>query len=783
MSPSQEPRFSDLLREQKQEILADWVRIVCSLPKARRLERPALVDHVPELLERLADDLAAGAPSHLASGLAEQHAAERLDEGFDLHEVVTEYGVLRDCIVRRWAPGSNVNDLCTANQAIDRAIAASIERYTKLRDRTLKALDELSTAALEAPTLDDFLRSILRVLLQTTAAVDKATLLLREGERLVVRATVGLEPEISPGFSVAIGEGIAGTIAKTRRPLSVRSASTDPLTLDPTLISKGVKGVYGVPLLDGDDVIGVAYMGSVTAYEFSEQDQRLLQALAHRSISAIFQHRLRAAADRRQQFETIVENHPDLMYLLDRELRFTWVNAAMLSFWGKRRDEVLGKTLAELGYPPHLLELHRHEMGEVLRGKTIKGENADRQPSGERIWEYVLAPVLGADGAPHAIAGINRDITDRRRVLDGEQTARREAERALAVVDALLSSSLIGFGFIDRELRYLRINDALAAINGRPAQEHLGRTVHEMIGELGGPLEQVLRRVIETGKPVANLELNVAPPSTPNQTRSFLANYFPVRTPGREVLGVGAAVVEITDRTRARDALHDAVKAREEILAVVSHDLKNPLAAIHMAASLLSRKPSPDARVRKQVETIQRSASRMAHLIGDLQDMASVQAGRLAVDRKAEDPLALLSEAIETHEPAATEKGLRLVLDCELGGRQVLCDRERLLQVFGNLLGNSIKFCRTGDVITVEGRVEDNAARFSVSDTGPGIPGDELQHVFEPYWSAQRHAKKGTGLGLYITKGIVEAQGGRIGVESQPGRATTFTFTVPLSDR
>jgi signal transduction histidine kinase len=171
----------------------------------------------------------------------------------------------------------------------------------------------------------------------------------------------------------------------------------------------------------------------------------------------------------------------------------------------------------------------------------------------------------------------------------------------------------------------------------------------------------------------------------------------------------------------------------------------------------------------------------MDHLLSDLLDMASLQAGRLSIERKPEDPASVVAEVFELHEPLAREKGLALHRELELDGERLLCDRDRLLQVFGNLVGNAIKLCRPGDTITIQGAVNDGEVRFGIADTGPGIPGSELPHIFEPYWSSERHAKRGTGLGLYISKGIVEAHEGQLWVESRHGAGSTFYFTLPLA--
>ncbi|HKE14622.1 MAG TPA: PAS domain-containing sensor histidine kinase [Kofleriaceae bacterium] len=231
---------------------------------------------------------------------------------------------------------------------------------------------------------------------------------------------------------------------------------------------------------------------------------------------------------------------------------------------------------------------------------------------------------------------------------------------------------------------------------------------------------------------------------------------------------------------QAFEEAQHAIRMREEVLAVVSHDLRNPLAAIQMAAALLLLRLGADMRSRKQVETIHRSATRMEHLLGDLLDMASIQVGRLSLERRLEDAGEVLHEAMEVHVPSAREKGMHLSRSCDLGDVKLECDRDRVLQVLGNLIGNAIKICQPGDSITVTCVPAGGEALFAVSDTGPGIPEAELPHLFEPYWSAERHAKKGTGLGLYISKGIVEAHGGRLWVESTQGAGATFYFTLPV---
>ena len=238
-----------------------------------------------------------------------------------------------------------------------------------------------------------------------------------------------------------------------------------------------------------------------------------------------------------------------------------------------------------------------------------------------------------------------------------------------------------------------------------------------------------------------------------------------------------------TEHARVVREAQQAVRAREDMLAVVSHDLRNPLGAIDLSAAMLLQRVDGDARAKKQVETIRRSAERMEHMISDLLDMASIQAGRLSLERQPEDACALLEEVLDIHAPLAAERNIQIVSACELGGVFLDIDRDRVAQVFGNLIGNALKFCRPGDTIRIDAAVASSFLRFTFTDSGPGIAAHDLPHVFEPYYSAHRHAKQGTGLGLYICKGIVEAHGGTIAVTNAPPCGAEFTVTLPVAER
>jgi signal transduction histidine kinase len=177
---------------------------------------------------------------------------------------------------------------------------------------------------------------------------------------------------------------------------------------------------------------------------------------------------------------------------------------------------------------------------------------------------------------------------------------------------------------------------------------------------------------------------------------------------------------------------------------------------------------------------IQRACARIENLIDDLLDTARIREGRFKVDMRSELIDEVVTEAVELQRPLADEQAIALERNCALPGVRVLCDRDRLLQVFGNLIGNALKFSTAGGSITVACDRDDDFVRVGVSDTGPGIEAELLPKLFEPYWSGPEHVKHGSGLGLFIVRGIVERHGGRVWVESEPGHGATFFFMLPV---
>jgi signal transduction histidine kinase len=225
-----------------------------------------------------------------------------------------------------------------------------------------------------------------------------------------------------------------------------------------------------------------------------------------------------------------------------------------------------------------------------------------------------------------------------------------------------------------------------------------------------------------------------------------------------------------------------ATRAREEVLAVVAHDLRNPLSTILLAASLLAELPADNDTIsspRGLGERIRRSAARMQDLIRDLLDLGAIEAGPLAVELGPVQALALTADALELMKPLASAKGVQMSVREDSEDALLSCDRGRVLQVFSNLVGNAVKFTPAGQRITLACAADADGFRFTVADSGPGIAAEMLPHIFDRYWQAQSTPRQGVGLGLSIAAGIVAAHGGRIWVDSEEGHGSAFHFTLP----
>lgn len=249
--------------------------------------------------------------------------------------------------------------------------------------------------------------------------------------------------------------------------------------------------------------------------------------------------------------------------------------------------------------------------------------------------------------------------------------------------------------------------------------------------------------------------------------------------------GLRSQALQLEERAEAeqhqRERAEEAARTREEVLAVVAHDLRTPLSAICGAASLVLDQELDAGSHLEQLSVLKRSADRMDRLVQDLLDVVRIEAGRLRLRARPEDLGLVLEEIEHLFRGQARDRAIRFEVSADDGIPPVTVDRDRLLQVLTNLVENAFKFVPDGGRVVVSAESREDAVAFRVADTGPGIGEEELDQIFRRFWQGRRSARGGAGLGLAIARGIVEAHGGRIDVESTVGEGSVFEVVIPLA--
>ena len=512
----------------------------------------------------------------------------------------------------------------------------------------------------------------------------------------------------------------------------------------------------------------------------AQERERLLAAeqVARRQAEAANAH-LRESEER---FRLTIDEAPIGMALVALDGRFVRVNRVLCEITGYTSDELTKLTFQDITHPDDL-DTDVALSQQLARGEIPRYQLEKRYIRKNRsIVDVMLSGSVLRDpeGRPLYYIAQVEDITERKRA----ERALRLSEAKFSGIVSIAADAIIT---VDADQRVTVFNEG--------AEQIFGYSKGEMIG---APLE---RLIPERHRAKHKEDFDKFAGGTESARRmAERLEVFGMRKNGEEFpaeasiskVVVGDATFfsvvlrDITERKNVESALQRAITARDDVLGIVAHDLRNPLSAIMMAASAMERPgKEPDRRDREPRDIILRASRRMNQLIQDLLDVARVEAGQFNIEPTRLSAADLVREVVEMQTPLAEASDLELDLDVDDAVGAVWGDKRRLIQVFDNLIGNAIKFSEPGGRIVVRAARQAGARDvvFSVSDSGAGIAPEFVAHIFDRFWQAATKARRlGAGLGLPITKGIVDAHGGRIWVESEPGRGSTFFFTIPTPD-
>jgi PAS domain S-box-containing protein len=502
----------------------------------------------------------------------------------------------------------------------------------------------------------------------------------------------------------------------------------------------------------------------------------------------------------------------------------SWNPAAQRMF-GYTAAEAIGKSIRII-IPKDRQTEEDDVLGRILRGELVQHfETVRVRKDGTEIFvSLTVSPVFDPQGRIIGASKIARDITQQRRASEraaflgdmGALLARSlDYEVTLRNVARLSTTPFSGATYSFADYALIDILDRDGTLRRIASAHHDSRKEHlleQARGYAPDPEASPIARPLRTGQPILvssltetdmkmmsrdaehlRLMRELGPKSlisVPLTARDVTFGIFTlVRTRAGESytnadLGFAVEIAQraalAADNARLYAESQKAVRAREQVLAIVSHDFRNALGVIATSARLLLVATTDEEQRKRRLQTLVRVSSRMTRLVQDLLDVSRLQAGHmLSINATEQEVRPLVQEACDSYRALMDEKLITLECAPPDALPTVLADRDRILQVLTNLVGNAAKFTPEGGTVAVTAKALDAEVQFCVSDTGPGIRAEEVTHIFDRFWQATRTASLGTGLGLPIARGIVEAHGGRIWVESQPGVGTTFYFTIP----
>lgn len=767
-------RLSLFIAERKESILQEWEDFARSIsPPSCPMDVAALRDHAALMLHEIVKDLETPqsgsqqsdkSKGHGANkfekGGAERHAEERLELGYSIDQLVSEFRALRASVLKLWArePGlahvTDPEDITRFNEAIDQALAESVACYSRLSTHSLA----------ESETR-------YRILFETMGQGYCDLELLRDiGHRAVDQRYLTLNPAFERMFGIPV-----------ERAQGRRASEVFP-DLDPWWHQSFDRiARAGLPERLEYEMTSVGRWYEVWVYpRGGDRLTVLYEDVTDRK------HAADALRKSETQLRAVLEQAPFAIVFTALSGEILFSNALFDTQWGRAEDVTI-RTYSDIYEGYHLdgrpiLSEEWPGARALLKGEIVDGEVCEvMQANGERITCWLAArPIHGYEGEIVGAVVMSRDITSERRTQEALRAS--EERRALG-----LQAAGIGDWSYDITTGLIDCSPGVHAMLGiglreRATIEHLDR----LIDPSDRATVQAARiRALDPahdGEYRVDFRLYTAHEGI-RWIRSVGRVIFDANANGRRALYVIGATIDITAQKETEEALKENDRRKDKFLAMLAHELRNPLAPISSAASILMTTKVDEARIRQTSQIIARQVKHMTGLVDDLLDVSRVTRGLVELEKSPLDLRRVVVDAVEQVNPVIHARRQRLILHLPPEIAMVCGDYKRLVQVVANMLGNAAKYTQEGGMIELTTDVGSDAIIMKIEDNGLGMVPELVEHVFDLFIQAERTSDRssgGLGLGLALVKSLVDLHDGTVTCTSAGlGKGSRFTISFP----
>ena len=586
------------------------------------------------------------------------------------------------------------------------------------------------------------------------------------------------------GMIFANLDTLFGAVMRTAQPVIANDPANDPRSGGLPEGHPPLNAFLGIPIVKGEKLVGM--MGIANRPNGYDQDVidhlRPLSETCSNIIESL------GVEEERRKLLRAIEQSPVSVVITDTDAKIEYVNPKFTEITGYARDEVIGLNprILQSGNMPK--KIYDDLWRAIAAGGEWQGELHNKKKNGELFWESATISALTTpDGTITHYIGVKEDITERRQA---EQAKRESEGRLRAVIDN--APAIVHLK--DHEGRFRIVNKEFERFYGMPADAALGKTAADLFpGALADTYSSLDQSVRETGDVITR---EIETPQHDGALRILRSIRFPVFGQDGRTTGIGVVALDVTERQRAHEELarakvaaETANQAKSEFLSSMSHELRTPMNAILGFGQMLEfNREEPLTETQKEyVGYILKGGQHLLELINDVLDLAKIEAGKAELSIEDVCTKTVLDECLALIHAMADERGIEIFVgESFKTAAKIRADQTRFKQSLLNLMSNAVKYNREKGKIELHcHETPGGMLQVSVTDTGEGITEDKLGELFKPFQrlTAEYTEIEGTGIGLTITKRLVEGMGGRIGVDSEVGKGSTFWIELPLAKR